>query len=173
MKILLLLVVFTIALSGCSALYNLNGFVIPDDYGFLRVIESLDTPANICQYMYDNFDYKVHAHYAPSPYQFWQIKEGDCNDYSTFVTFVADYHGHETYQIALYFEGTIISHMIGVFKVNGKYNFSDCWNYMPIQADSFREIVNYYCSGYDTRWVISGYEVYDCNMKIIEEGSGG
>jgi len=157
-----------LTLSGCSVMYNLDSFVMPDDLEFIRVIEGLDTPEKICWYTQENFTYKPHAYYTPSPYQFWQIKEGDCNDYSTFVTFVADYHGYESYQIKFSYKEETFGHMIGVFIEDGKYNYSDVWIYYPIQAGSFREIVDFY-SGYETRWVVSGYEVYDHKMRSIEE----
>ena len=56
MKKIISLIIVLIFLTGCSGLYNLNNFVLPDDSEFLVLIEELDTPQRICQYMIDNLE---------------------------------------------------------------------------------------------------------------------
>ena len=144
MKIFLL--ILTIFLTGCGV-FNLNGFIMPDDTEFLTVVESLDTPVKICEYMKENFTYKTHIFYSPDPYTLWLTQEGDCNDFSTFAVFIADWHGYETYQIDISFKNTLMRHYLGVF-VENKYNYSSNKAYHPISVDSFEEIVSDYINEY-------------------------
>jgi len=145
MKILIVLIL--VILTGCGT-FNLSDFIMPDDSEFLSVVESLDTPTKICEYMQENFTYKLHAFYAPDPYILWKLKEGDCNDFSTFAVFCADWHGYETYQIFIIFENNPMGHYLGVFVEDEKYNYSSNRIYHPISVDSFEEIVFDYISRY-------------------------
>ena len=138
MKTLIVLLILITCLTGCG-FFNLNGFA-PDDLEFLAVVESLDTPEKICDYMKENFTYKIHYLYAPDPYTLWKLKEGDCNDFSTFAVFIANWHGYEAYQIRISFKDTSMAHYLGVFVEDG-YNYSSNKNYHSISADTFEEIV--------------------------------
>lgn len=157
-----------VLLSGCG-IFNLNNFTMPDDLEFLAVIESLDTPEKICDYMKDNFKYEKHYLYAPNPYVLWKIKEGDCNDFSTFGTFAANYHGYVTYQICITFTSPLAWHYIAVYEEDGEMAFSDNWIYTPMQKDNFAEIVDYDCWLQDKK--LKSYKVYDYNRNIIEKGT--
>jgi len=168
MKKIIILILLMITLSGCG-LFNLNGWIMPDDLEFLTIIESLDTPEKICAYMKENFTYKEHPFYAPDPYTFWKIKEGDCNDFADFARFVANYHGDKTYQILIYFEGTLLGHALAVFVENGKYNYSNIKAYYPIYVDTFKEVVSHFfktCFEYE----LQKYKVYDYENNLVEEG---
>ena len=158
MRKLILILILTVFLSGCGV-FNLNGFIMPDDMEFLAVVESLDTPKKICQYM-KNFTFKYHTFYAPSPYTLWKIREGDCNDFSTFAVFIADYHGYETYQIIVRFKGTLVAHYLGVFVEDG-YTYSSNQTYHPINVNTFEEIVSDYIRNY-------GGELL--NFKVVNNG---
>ena len=165
MKIILIILVLVL-LTGCG-IYDLTNFVLPNDEEFTSIILGLDTPQKICNYMEENFEYKL-AWTAYSPYQMWILntKAGDCNDYSTFAIFVSNYHGYEVYQILIYYDnGT--SHMLGVF-VEGKFTYSDVWVYHPVQVDTFREIVEHHCYISDRKF--KSFKVYDYNMGIINRG---
>jgi len=165
----LMILIILAWLMGCNPIYNLSNFVIPNDEEFLNVINELDTPKKACQYMKLNFIYQASPWNSYNPYQMWlanvKTKVGDCNDYSCFAVFVANYHGYEIYQILIsyYNENT---HMLGVF-VEGKYTYSDVWVYHPIQVDTFEEIVNHHCNHTDRE--LKSYRVYDYNMKIVKE----
>ena len=126
MKKIILFLILIILLSGCSDI------VLPNDIEFINTIKTLDTPENICNFMQDNFTFKDNFYNAPDPYNLWLIKEGDCDDMSTFATFVANYHGYTTYQIHLYFEGACICHSLAVYLENGKYTYSSNQYYYPI-----------------------------------------
>lgn len=96
-------------------------------------------------------------------------KKGDCNDFSTFGTYIANYHGYKAYQIFIYFKEVTLGHVIAVYKENGKYNYSSNWEYFPIQANNFKEVVTSYFS-FDDEYELKNYEVYDYEMNLITEG---
>ncbi|GAJ14905.1 unnamed protein product, partial [marine sediment metagenome] len=104
--LLIIFILSIIFLAGCSGIFNLNGWIWPDDLEFMALIEELDTPQKISDYMRENFIYKANVIYAPDPYTLWKTGEGDCNDLETFARFVANWHGYETYQIKIYYSGT-------------------------------------------------------------------
>lgn len=161
-----MILITVLLLSGCG-LYNLGGFTLPDDTEFLALIQELDTPEKICQYMTDNFEFEEHPLRTLTPYELFLNKKGDCNDFSTFAIFIADYHSYETYQIRIYFQNTFNLHRIAVYKEYDKYNYSSNMDYFPIQANNFKEIVEDY-NDYDYRYKLKYYVVYDYDMNIIE-----
>jgi len=154
MKVILICIL-CILLSGCSFVYNLTNFVMPDDLEFLACIEELSTPKKISDYMIENFTYEFHPRYAISPYVLWQTEKGDCNDFSTFGTFIADYHGYETYQIKIYLKYSLYNHWVAVYN-EGCYSFTDSQFYY-YGYDTFEEIVKESCRhiGYE----YTSYEV--------------
>ena len=170
MKKIFILVLLTMFLSGCSSgLFNLSNFVLPDDEEFLAVIEELDTPEKIGDYMVENFTYEPHISNILTPYELYVIKKGDCDEFSNFAIFIANYHGYTTYQIKIFYNDTIYYHVIAVFKENNKYNFSDNQYYFFVEAIDFKEIVEYnYFLHSDKMWI--KYIVYDYNNNLIEQG---
>jgi len=165
MKRLLIVGLLIIALitTGCGV-FSLNGWLLPDDMEFLEVVESLDTPEKISYYMENNFTYEPNLYGSKSPYELWQVREGDCNDFACFGTFVADYNGYETWQILIYFKTTGYTHYLGVYN-EGRYSFTDNKDYY-YGFDTFREIVDE--SGKHTGQEWKSYKVYDYEMNIIE-----
>lgn len=170
MKIILVILCFLL-LSGCNTIYDLTNFILPNDDEFTTIVLGLDTPQKISAYLTENFTYEMHLLYTPPPYQFWLNKKGDCNDFSTFAIFVANYHGIETYQIHIYYSNTSFSHFIAVF-VEDRLSFLDNWIY-NYGYDSFREIVDADMQYRPSDWVWSVYKVYDYNMGIIDRGKIG
>ena len=166
-KLLVLFIILTIFLSGCG-IYNLSLFTLPDDTEFLALIEELDTPEKICQYMLDNFEYEKHLYYSPDPYTLWKTKKGDCNDYSVFAIFVANYHNYKTYQIHIFFKGTFIKHMLAIYLENDKYTYSNNKAYYPINVSTLKEVVEHYFDMVK-EYELNYYTIYDYNMNIIEQ----
>jgi len=167
MKKIILSILILILLTGCSGLYNLDNFILPDDSEFLALIEELNNPEKICQYMKDNFTYELHILDPLTPYQLYILRKGDCDDFYNWAAFLANYHGYEVYQVMIYQKNTIIKHCIAIYKEDGKYNFSDNQYYIFIEATNFKEIVEYdkYLTGKD--WI--KYIVYDYWNDIVEE----
>jgi|AntAceMinimDraft_18_1070375.scaffolds.fasta_scaffold84621_2 hypothetical protein len=170
--LLILIIILVGFLVGCDGLhdqdlYNLNGFILPSDEGFINLVEELQFPRQICQYIHDNFTYEAHF-YDVSPYELYQTKKGDCNDFSSFVVFILNYNFYETYQIAIYYPNSSFLHYIAVFKEGkDKLNFTSNWSYFEIAADNFEEIVNYLC--FIDKKIWSKYIVYDHGMNIVEK----
>ena len=165
-KLLILLILFTLFLSGCG-IYNLNSFVLPDDAEFLALIQELDTPQKICQYMQDNFESENHD-VTLTPYQLYILRKGDCDDFYYWAAFFTNYHGYETYQILIFYPFPIYPvdtyHSIAIFKENGYYTFSENQYYNPDGQchNSFSEIMQLF-----NGW--SSYTVYDYWNNIIEQ----
>lgn len=162
-KVIILSLIIISLTTGCG-ICNLSNFILPNNLEFLVLIEELDTPKEICQYMQDNFISEKHPFYGLTPYELYKTKKGDCNDYSTFAIFVANYHGYTTYEIIISFG--IIQHAIAVYEENGSYTFSSLGYYFDYETlqNSFRDIVDLYTN---YKWL--GYKVYDYDMNIVEQ----
>ena len=135
---------------------------------FLKIVKELNVPQKICTYMAKNFEYELHTACALVPYLLWERKKGDCDDFCTFGTYIANYHGYKTFQIFINFKAYTLGHVLAVYKQNGKYNYSSNWNYFPIRANNFEEIVDHY-SSFDDEYEIKNYEVYDYEKNLIAE----
>lgn len=169
MKIILLLIIILTFLAGCGSIYDLNNFILPDDIEFIRLVEELNTPKKICQYMLDNFTFKSYPYICLTPYQLYIIKKGDCNDYANFAIFIAHYHDYETYQIIMFFLNDTYRHSIAVYKED-LYSFSDNGYYFTGKYNytTFLEIAEYDCYLRDKKYL--KYVVYDYDMNIVETG---
>jgi len=167
MKKIILSIIILIFLTGCSGVYNLNIFVSPNDFGFSTLIEELDTPEKICQYMADNFETENHD-VILTPYQLYITRKGDCDDFSAFAIFIANYHGYETYQILMLYPKPIYPvdtwHAIAVYKEYNYFTVSENqWYWDWVYFGDFRSIMNVF-----NGW--TKYIVYDYNNNIVEQG---
>lgn len=165
MKKIIVLFIVSILLSSCTTLYVLNPsqITMPDDLEFFAIVEELDTPPKIANYIANNFTYKVHSFYKPTPYTLWRIKEGDCNDFSTFACFVANYHGYETYQMVLS-DSSPYAHVVAIFYENNYYSIIDNQLYY-YNFNSFQNIIDFVCYKHYKVW--NNYIIYNFNMDII------
>jgi len=141
---------------------------MPDDLEFLTVIESLDTPEKICEYMKENFTYEPHIIYTLDPYTLWKTNKGDCNDFSTFAVFAANYHNYETYQIKIFFKDTLMFHTIAIYRED-KLSYSDNWIYC-YGYDTFKKVVIDDMKFRPSDLVWKSYKVYDYENNLIEVG---
>jgi len=164
-KLLVIFILLTILLSGCAS--NLDDWVTPDDPEFLALVQELDNPSKISDYMLKNFTYEIHDFYTLDPYELWQTKKGDCDDMSVFGCYVADYHGYITYQIKIY-DNTLFQHFVAVYDENIWYSITDCQDYY-FGFDTFREIVDYVCDIRLKTW--TKYIVYDFWNDVIEQAT--
>ena len=172
MKRIVLFILIVILLTGCwtgmeKGWYNITNFILPDDYEFLALKEELYMPVLIIEYMRHNFEYK-YSIYAKSPYQLWKIKEGDCNDFSLFFTFIAHWNGFDTWQIRITFDDSNINHWLGVWACIEQnetiYNYTTN-QYYGGAGTSFEAIVIHYCESNNRSW--KKYEVFDFDMNIV------
>lgn len=166
MKKIVLSIIILIFLTGCSGVFNLDNFVIPDDLEFIALIEELNTPEKICNYMEDNFECEKN-YKALSPYNLFLNKKGDCNDFALFAIFMAHYNDYETYQIFMKFPfwvyETSAGHVIGVFKEGSFYNISDTIYYIECNRKTFKKIMELYPN-------YNSYVVCDYDGNIVEIG---
>ena len=169
---MLIIFLVIVLLPGCG-IFNLTNFIMPDDLEFIAVVESLDTPEKACQYTMENFEWEFHV-LNYSPYQMWiantKTNTGDCNDISSFLAFVAHYHGYEVYQIIIQFKGTLIGHVLCVFVENEQYTYSSNQYYYPIYVNTFRKIVEDYFV-HQTLFEFYNYKVYNYDGNIVEKGN--
>lgn len=171
---LIISILSVIFLTGCG-IFNLNGFIVPEPgkAEFMTIVEKLDTPQKISDYMLENFTYQKHSFYAPSPYQLWLTKNGDCNDFATFGEFIAHWHGYETYFMKIFYNGTSYNHCIAVYVEEGGMSFTDNWYYFNNWGnwfETFREIVDFDCSELPDNLELKKYIVYDYENEIVEIG---
>lgn len=163
-KLIIILMGFTlIFLSGCG-ICNLTNFTIPDDIKFMETVEKLSTPQEISDYMVENFTYKANPFSAISPYQLYTGRVGDCNDFTSFATYVANYHGYETWQILIFYKD--FKHQVAVCSEYNCFSFID--QYYHCCFSKFSDIVNFDSEGRSIDWI--KYIVYDYNNNIIETG---
>ncbi len=155
-KLILLIIILTLSLSGCG------DWVTPDDYSkFIATVEKLDTPQKIGDYMLENFTYETNS-ILLDPYQLFLIKKGNCDDFSNFAIFIANYHNYITYLIIVFFEGTFKAHALAIYLENGKYTYSSNKEYRPIYASSFKEIISDYFTYFiNHKLELENYIVYD------------
>ena len=166
-KLIVILLIISMFLTGCG-IFDLNKWTVPQDTEFIELVNTLNTPEKICNYMQDNFTYQYHSLYAPSPYKLWLTKNGDCNDFATFGIFIANYHGYETYTIKVYYKNTFKTHLLGVY-VEDMLSFSENWIYRH-GYDNFRDIVIYDMRFRPPDWTWESYKVYDFDNTLIEKG---
>lgn len=157
----LMLIIFL--LSGCGV-YNLNNFTLPDDAEFLALIQELDTPRKVSNYMIENFIYKANPYTSISPYTLWKTKVGDCNDMAAFAGLIANYHGYTVYQLKIFYDG--FKHLIAVYSEYNCYSMTDNQYYYCCFLD-FIDIVYFDSIRREVDWL--KYEVYDYNMNLIEK----
>jgi len=171
LTVLVAIILIVGLLSGCG-IFNLDGWVWPDDLEFLACIKELDTPRKIGDYMYENFTCESHPLWTLSPYKLWKIKKGDCDDMSNFGDFAAHRHGYETYQIKIIFDRTFLRHCIAVYVEDDGLSFTDCKWYSDNYGcffDTFREVVDFDCV-YHPDYKLKKYIVYDYWNNEVEVG---
>ena len=166
MKKVILLIIALTFLSGCG-IYNLNGFVMPDDLEFLAVVESLDTPLKIGDYMAEHFEYEEHLLRALSPHELFVEEKGDCNDFALFGAYIDNYHGYTVYQININWVSSGC-HYLGVYdEESDMYSFTDNRTYF-CYFNNFRDIVNHSSKIHYLQW--KSYKVMDYEGNVKEKG---
>jgi len=132
-----------------------------DDSEFVDIVNALDGPKKICQYMENNINYKALS--GPhSPYQTYLSKEGDCADYAVFASAIANFHGYECFIIIMYWTSNAC-HAITVYNMGNYYTYSSNYLYFDQNFDSIEECVNHCASTYIgfIEGTLSSYEVYN------------
>ncbi|MBA7552545.1 hypothetical protein ES705_45113 [subsurface metagenome] len=163
--LLIISILSIIFLTGCG-IFKIDGWIWPeDDLEFMDMVEELNTPQKVSDYMMENFEYELHNLWTPTPYFLWKRGKGDCNDFATFGVFIAHYHGYETYQIIISYIDASTKHMIAVY-VEEELSFTDNRSY-HYGFDSFREIVEFDCKYFPDK-EIKKYIVKDYENNIIE-----
>jgi len=147
--------------------------LLPNDLEFIATIEELDTPEKIGNYMVENFTYENHAGGCKDTYILWKTQKGRCSDFAQFATIIANYHGYETYSIAInanYPGYGNVGHTLGVYVEDGRYTYSsNQYYYSGIKFNTFEEIVNDCCSNWTPPIEWSGYCVWNHDCERVEE----
>lgn len=85
---------------------------------FSSVVEVLDTAKKMAHYAQNQFTFTFHTGcISYSPEEFFRLKEGDCKDFATFLSYVLDYHGYDAQLVtfSFYKEGERNGHVITLF----------------------------------------------------------
>lgn len=167
-----IILMITVLLTGCG-IFQLSGWVLPDDNEYIACIETLDTPRKISAYMITNFTYEAHALWTPNPYTLWQTELGDCNDFATFGVFAYHWNGGEVYYIVISYIDDPVGHMIAVYVEDDGMSFSDnqfnSFYLRKTYFNSFDEIVEFDSTYYPNK-VLRSYIVYDYWDNMVEVG---
>ena len=130
-KKILLIILLMLLTTGCARFVP-GDYIIPDDGGFVAVVDSLYTPEEIGNYMLTNFIYEAHDFTIQTPYELYISKKGDCDEFSNFGMVVANLHGYETWQIEI-FDNSFYSHYVAVYNEDIWYSITDNqYYYFPV-----------------------------------------
>lgn len=177
--IILAFALMSLCFSGCLSIVcpiigaevgwsDISTVSIPDDPEFIAAIEVLFKPWLIAAYMQTQFEYRLSG-CAKSPYLLWKTKKGDCNDFSLFGTFVANYNGIEAWQVRIVFDDSYITHWLGVYweESIGLYSYTSNQFFSYYVLPNFEAVVENYCYRYNREW--ASYKIYDKSMNIVGE----
>ncbi len=152
----LILIILTGVLIGCSQPQNSSpqpqnnsshSQQYPDqdqDDEFNEIVKSLDTPQKLSDFMKKYFSIEERGGCnAYEPRQFFELRRGDCKDYSAFSSLVLMRHGYNAQMLCfdLYSSEGVKSggHVVTVFKEDGS------WKYMSLyhinSASSIQDIL--------------------------------
>lgn len=85
---------------------------------FATVVERLNTPVKAAQYANDMFTFTYHdGCISYPPEEFFRLREGDCKDYATFLSYVLAHHGYDAQIVAFsyYTDGKRHGHVVTLF----------------------------------------------------------
>ena len=164
MKKIILSILVLILLTGCG-IFDLNGFITPDDEEFITLVKELDTPQKISDYMIENFDYKAYDFTTLSPYELFLYKKGDCDIFAIFGQYIAYCHSYKTFTIHI-FDSSFYSHYVAVYDEDIYYSITDN-QYYYFGFENFKEIVEDVCRRRFKVW--TKYIVYDYWNNVEEE----
>jgi len=151
---------FVIFLVSCSGITTPT--TVPDDGGmdeydpqFISLLNELNTPLKLMDYLLDNMQYKM-TDVAYTPYEFYLKKEGDCGDYATFNCYVLHYNDYEVYWVYIIFANpNMHPHAIAVFEHKATDNY---WWWGPIAKYGYFDVYNL---------VLNGVSIYPRDFNTI------
>ena len=113
---------------------------------FSEVVNQLDTPEKLLEYMRDNFTEAWHeGHISYSPEVFFDIKEGGCKELATFGSYVLDQHGYEVKIMCVKLSGELVGqHSLTLFRDKDdklKYITNNMCNIEIIEVESVEEVL--------------------------------
>lgn len=151
--------------------FNFDGWVWPIDKKFIACIKELNNPRKIGLYMSKNFIFEEpHTFSLPDPYMTWKTKKGNCNDFSEFGAFVADYHGYKVYQMGLSFKLISMKHLLTVYVENNGFSFTSNQEYFNNRGNYFNSSyeIMVFCDCFaDSKHQIKGYIVKCYQDRVI------
>ena len=122
----ILFLVLAIFLTGCSGSGIVTAATETEEGDFQEVVNLLDTPEKLVEYMSKNFKHYVEVYGEPldgyNPYlpeDFFYIRVGNCEDFSAFSSYVLDQHGYDVfllyYMLLSHENGDTYGHTVSVF----------------------------------------------------------
>ena len=95
---------------------------------FTYVVEQLDTPEKVTQYAKAKFTYGMHGRcMAIPPEEFFTLQQGDCKDYSAFISYVLSIHGYDAKVFAFHYRDMAAQqgHAVALFTdTDGKLKYA-------------------------------------------------
>jgi len=83
--------------AGCGELRTeTTSYQYKTPKNFNEALSTLDTPQKLSSFMRQYFSYEERGGcYAYTPQQFFELRRGDCKDYSAFSSLLLSYHGYD------------------------------------------------------------------------------
>lgn len=174
---------FCLFFVGCS--WVTTPSVIPDNGGmdeydsqFISLLNELNTPLELLNYL-STCHYKEHDG-AYTPYEFYNMKEGDCVDFGIFSCYVLHYHEYNVYSVPIFFlnESESAGHLLTVFEYKdtdadwywgstldkyGVIDVSSLFSSVSPALNSIEACVNAYINFLGGSYTLASYEVNPWN----------
>ena len=142
LKIVLSFLAIVAILTSCSG----TQLDLDNILSFAEVVNQLNTPEKLLEYMRDNFTEAWHeGHISYSPEVFFNIKEGGCKELATFGSYVLDQHEYEVKIMLVKLSGELKGqHALTYFRDKDdtlKYITNNIYNIEIIKVESDEEIL--------------------------------
>ncbi|MFO7966474.1 MAG: transglutaminase-like domain-containing protein [Archaeoglobaceae archaeon] len=144
----ILILLLSAVLLGCSQPPSQKDTLSPQtnttQTEFDQIVESLDTPQKLRDFMKKYFSIEERGGCtAYEPQKFFELRKGDCKDYSAFSSLVLSRHGYNAQMLCfdLYSSEGVrtTGHVVTVFKVNGELKYMSLHHIEP--ASSVQDVL--------------------------------
>lgn len=141
---LALLILMGASLMGCSQPQTQPQTTTEPHQEFNEIVRSLDTPQKLSDFMKKYFSIQERGGCsAYEPQKFFELKKGDCKDYSAFSSLVLARHGYDAKMLCfdLYNNEGVrtTGHVVTIFEVDDELKYMSLYNIKS--ASSIKDVL--------------------------------